>query len=73
MKHFVKEAVGHFKVLMDHSLRDYEPHPVHVLKRMVVPLCQDFERILDQGSKNVAWQMLESIVHECHKLKSEKS
>lgn len=51
MKHFVKEAVGHFKVLMDHSLRDYEPYPVHVLKRMVVPLCQDFERILDQGIK----------------------
>jgi hypothetical protein len=60
-------------IVMDHSLRDYEPYPVHVLKQMVLPRCKDFERILDQGTKNDAWQMLESIVRECHKLKSQKS
>jgi len=70
MKNIVKDAVGHFKVLMEHSQREYEPHPIHVLKRMVVPLCHDFEQIIKQGTKSDAWQTLEAIVRECHKLGS---
>jgi len=69
MKNIVKDAVGHFKVLMDHSQREYEPHQIHVLKRMVVPLL-DFEQIIKQGTKSDAWQTLEAIVRECHKLRS---
>lgn len=30
MKNFVKDAIGHYEVLLDHTQRDYEPHPIHV-------------------------------------------
>lgn len=69
MKKSVKDTVGHFKVLLDHTQRHYEPQPLHVLKRMVKPLCQDFERILHEGTKNDAWHILEGFVRECRKIK----
>ena len=65
MKNLVKDAIGHFRVLIDHSQRDYEAHPVLVLKRMVMPLCSDFERIIENGTKNDAWRTLEGIVRAC--------
>lgn len=69
MKNFVKDAIGHYEVLLDHTQRDYEPHPIHVWKRMVVPLCNDFERIIKNGTKNDAWQTIEGIVRACSNLK----
>lgn len=55
MKKFVKDTVGHFEVLIEHSQRPYEPSPPHVLKRLIRPLCRDFERVIEQGTKNDAW------------------
>jgi hypothetical protein len=35
MKKFVKDAIGDFRVLLDHSYRPYDVNPPHVLKRIV--------------------------------------
>lgn len=67
MKKFVKDTVGHFEVLVDHSQRPYEPAPTHVLKRLVRPLCRDFERIIEQGMKNDAWEAIEGFLAVCQK------
>ena len=54
MKQIVKRTIGHFGVLIDHTLRPYEPSPEHVLERMVYPLCRDMHDVLDRGTKNDA-------------------
>jgi hypothetical protein len=65
MKQVVKRTIGHFGVLIDHALRPYEPSPEHVLRRMVHPLCQDVRDILDNGTKNDAWEVMEGFSREC--------
>lgn len=67
MKKVVKDTVGHFEVLVDHSQRAYEPSPTHVLKRLVRPLCRDFERIIDKGTKNDAWDAIEGFLAVCER------
>jgi len=60
--------MGHFRVLVDHSLKPYEPSPDHILERMIVPLCQDFARIRKKGTKNDAWMLLQGFEIECNRL-----
>ena len=68
MKQVVKRTIGHFGVLIDHALKPYEPSPEHVLKRMVHPLCQDIHKILDRGTKNDAWEVIEGFSRECARI-----
>jgi hypothetical protein len=68
VKQVVKRAIGHFGVLIDHALKPYEPSPEHVLKRMVHPLCQDIHNILDRGTKNDAWEVIEGFSRECARI-----
>lgn len=68
MKKIVKDAVGHFEVLVRHSQRAYEPSPEHILKRMVQPLCQDFSELLEEGTKNDSWQAIEGFLKVCRRL-----
>ncbi len=67
MKNFVKRTIGHYRALLEHSLKRREPSPEHILKRLVIPLCQDFNYILQEGTKNDAWIALEGISRECSK------
>jgi hypothetical protein len=68
MKPFVKDCIGHFDVLLQHSQRPYEPQPIHILKRMVKPLCQDFQKLLADGTRNDAWEVIEGFSALCQKL-----
>ena len=67
MKKFVKDAIGDFRVLLDHSYRDYEVSPPHILKRIVLPFCEDITKVLEKGTKNDAQQVLEGFAAECGK------
>lgn len=67
MKNTVKDTIGHFKVLIEHSLKDYESAPSHILKRMVKPLCKDISKLLKDGTKNDSWIVLEGFSRECQK------
>lgn len=66
MKKIVKDTIGHFDVLIDHSQREYEPSSEHVLKRMVRPLCRDFSKVLKRGTKNDAWEVIEGFLKICN-------
>lgn len=68
MKNIVKDTVGHFRVLIEHSMKDYESAPPHILKRMVRPLCRDISRLLKEGTKNDSWLVLEEFSRECQRV-----
>lgn len=68
MKQTVKETIGHFKVLLDHATRQYEPSAEHVLKRLIRPLCRDLKQVQDAGTKNDGWQIIEGFSTACAKL-----
>lgn len=72
MKNFVKDTIGHFEVLIDHTTREYEVSPKHVLERMIQPLCKDFSKVLIQGTKNDAWQVLQGFSEACKEIIVEK-
>ncbi|MFQ6126996.1 MAG: hypothetical protein ACE5R6_20665 [Candidatus Heimdallarchaeota archaeon] len=65
MKRVVARGIGHFRILIDHSIRPYEPSPDHLLERMIIPLCQDFARILKKGTKNDTWMLFQGFEKEC--------
>ena len=69
LKKISKDVVAIFKVLLDHSTRDYEPSPTHVLKRMVRPLCRELELVMQKGTKNEAWDILEGFSKTCKTMK----
>jgi len=64
-KPFVKDAAGHFRNLIAHSLREHEPSHEHILKRLIKPLCEDISRILDEGTAADAKQAVELLSKEC--------
>lgn len=65
MNTIVKRTLGHFKVLIEHSLRPYEPTPEHILKRMIRPICQDVRMMQMKGTKNDSWEFLRGLVEAC--------
>ncbi|MBU1660246.1 MAG: hypothetical protein KKD28_02090 [Chloroflexi bacterium] len=69
MKKNVKSTISFFRLLVEHSHRDYEPSPQHVLKRMLLPLCDHLTEIVEDGTKNDAWDVVEGFVRECRGLK----
>ncbi len=64
-KPYVKDAAGHFRNLIIHSLREYEPTPEHTLRRLIQPLCRDIERILERGTARDAHEALTLLHKEC--------
>jgi len=68
VKKNVKSAVSFFRLLVEHSQRPYEPSPEHVLKRMLLPLCDHLTEIVKEGTKNDTWDAIEGFVSECHPL-----
>jgi hypothetical protein len=66
VKKNVKSTISFFRVLIEHSQKDYEPSPGHILKRMLMPLCEHFE-IVEKGTKNDAWDVIEGFVQECER------
>lgn len=68
MKKNVKSTISFFRLLIEHSQRDYEPSPEHVLKRMLLPLCDHLTQIVEEGTKNDAWDVIEGFVRACHRL-----
>lgn len=65
MNRIVKRTLGHFKILIEHSLRPYEPTPQHILKRMIMPICQDVRTMQTKGTKNDSWDFLQGLGEEC--------
>jgi len=70
MKKNIKSTISFFRLLIEHSQKEYEPSPEHILKRMLLPLCRHFGEIMENGTKNDAWDIIEGFVGECKKLKS---
>jgi len=71
MKKNVKSTISFFRLLIEHSQKEYEPSPEHILKRMLLPLCRHFSEIVENGTKNDAWNTIEGFLGECKKLKSD--
>jgi hypothetical protein len=67
MKKIVKDAIGDFRVLFDHANREYEVSPPHALRRIAPPMCEGIQRILAEGTKGDAWELLEGMAAECEK------
>ena len=63
-KPFVKDAAGHFRSLIAHSLREHEPSHEHILERLIRPLCEDISRILDEGTAADAKEAAELLSRE---------
>jgi hypothetical protein len=61
--------VSFFRLLIEHSQREYEPSPEHVLRRMLVPLCDHVAEIVQAGTKNDAWDVIEGFARECRRLR----
>lgn len=67
MKKNVKSTVSFFRLLIEHSQKEYEPSPEHILKRMLLPLCRGFFEIVENGTKNDAWEVIQGFSRECRK------
>ena len=67
MKKVVKSTISFFRLLIEHSQREYEPSPEHILKRMLKPLRHNFSEIVERGTRNDAWEVIEGFAQECRK------
>lgn len=67
-KPFVKDAASHFRNLVEHAFKPYEPSPAHLLKRLIAPLCLDLSHILGSGTAADAKETLELFQRECRRL-----
>ncbi len=64
----VKSTISFFHLLIEHSQRPYEPSPEHVLKRMLWPLCRGLSEVVEAGTKNDAWDVVEGFARACGRL-----
>lgn len=65
MKKIVKSTISFYRLLIKHSLKPYEPSPQHILKRMWLPLFKNFDEIIQKGTKNDTWELIEGFAREC--------
>ena len=65
MNKIVKSTISFHRLLIEHSLKPYEPTPQHILKRMLLPLCKHFNEIIDKGTKNDTWNVIKGFSKEC--------
>jgi len=68
VKKRTKSTVSFSRLLIEHSQREYEPSSEHVLKRMLVPLCDHLQELVEEGAKNDAWDVIEGFARECRRL-----
>lgn len=71
MKKIVKSTISFYRLLLEHSQKPYEPSPQHVLKRMLIPLCRNFDEIIEKGTKNDTWDLIKGFSKECKTLDQE--
>lgn len=64
---YVKRTIAYFKNLIDHSLRPYEPSPVHILKRILRPFCKNINFVVESGTKAHYKKLVEEISKNCKK------
>ncbi|MCS4540906.1 MAG: hypothetical protein HY929_01075 [Euryarchaeota archaeon] len=64
----VKRAIGHFRNIIDHSLKPYEPTPEHVLKRLITPLCADLKLLSEVMTGKDAKEVITGFSSECHQI-----
>ncbi len=69
MKRIVKSTISFYRLLIEHSLKPYEASPQHLLKRMLLPLCGQFNSLIKHGTKNDAWNVIQGFANECKILK----
>jgi len=69
VKKIVKSTISFYRLLLEHSLRPYEPSPQHVLKRMLLPLCRNFSILPERGTKNDCWELIQGFADECEALR----
>lgn len=72
MKKLVKDTIGHFRVLVEHSLREYEPSPGHILKRMIKPLCRDISSLRPMAPRTMHGRWLRVLVKYVNVLKGKR-
>jgi len=65
MKKNVKSTISYFRLLIKHSQKKYEPSPEHILKRMLIPICESLNEISETGTRNDAWDLVEGFTKEC--------
>jgi len=53
VKKNVKATISFFRLLIEHSQKEYEPSPEHILKRMLLPLCRNFSEIAKEGTRTM--------------------
>lgn len=68
MKKNVKSTISYFRLLIKHSQKTYEPSPEHILKRMLIPICESLNETLENGTRNDAWDLVEGFTKECKRL-----
>jgi len=68
VKKNVKSTISYFRLLIKHSQKVYEPSPEHILKRMLIPICESLNEILENGTRNDAWDLVEGFTRECKRL-----
>lgn len=69
MKKITKSTISYFELLIRHSQKKYEPSPEHILKRMLIPLCENLDKLVTTGTKNDDWELMEGFSKECKRFK----
>ncbi len=64
----IKRILGHFSNLAEHTLRPYEPTPIHLKKRLLIPFCEDIMDLLKTGTKNDYQEAFTGISEICKKM-----
>jgi len=62
VKKNVKSAASFFRLLVEHSQRPYEPSPEHVLKRMLLPLCDHLTEIVKEAPRMTPGMQLKALL-----------
>ena len=68
MKNMVKDTLVHFETLLKHSVREYEPSSAHIMKKLINPLCRDFTRLAEKGTRNDSWEVIHGISQTYRKI-----
>lgn len=66
MKKIVKSTISFYRLLIEHGQKPYEPSPQHILSRMLIPMCNNFDEIIEKGTKNDTWELINGFSKECN-------
>jgi hypothetical protein len=68
MKNMVKDTLVHFETLLKHCTREYKTSSEHIIKNLIDPLCRDFCRLAEKGTRSDSWDVIHGISQACRKL-----